>query len=140
MKKILLGACMLTIQFSIFAQQVETVGETSQKIRKTKGKPMTDASPKVAPFWTEDFGSGMPASWAVVDSSGICPWSYTVDGSWGYFNGNNGVSADAGIASTTSLNGFLICDIDSANNTTYGQPSGSNYQYLSSYFITSAIA
>ncbi|MFZ9029267.1 MAG: T9SS type A sorting domain-containing protein, partial [Crocinitomicaceae bacterium] len=42
-------------------------------------------------------------------------------------------------ASTTGANGFLICDVDSANHFTYGQPSGTTYQYLSSYFITDAI-
>ena len=31
-------------------------------------------------------------------------------------------------------NGFLISDTDSANGHTYGQPSGTTYQYIDSYF------
>ena len=141
MKKILLGACALFLQFGLFAQQTETLkdAENTSNGAVSHGLPMGDATPKVAPFWTEDFASGMPTTWAVSDSSGICPWTYSVDGSWGNFNGNGGTAPAAAINSTSSLNGFLICDPDSANNVTYGQPSGTTYQYLSSYFTTSAI-
>jgi hypothetical protein len=89
-------------------------------------------------IWSEDFGSGFPAGWATEDLSGICPWVWSNDGSYGYFNSNQG-GAGPSINSTTANNGFLICDNDSANNVNYGQPSGSNYQYLETYFITSAI-
>ncbi len=94
---------------------------------------------RAAPFWSEDFGGGFPAGWAIIDSSGLCPWSYTTDGSWGYYNGNSATAGSAGITSTTAANGYLICDNDSANHFTYGQPSGTTYQYLSSWFGTSAI-
>lgn len=90
-------------------------------------------------IWSEDFGNGFPAGWTIQDASGICPWVWSNDGSWGFFNTNNGASAGTAISSTTSANGFLICDPDSANNVTYGQPSGSNYQYLESYFTTNSI-
>jgi len=89
-------------------------------------------------IWSEDFGSGFPAGWATEDLSGICPWVWSNDGSYGYFNNNQG-GAGPSINSSTANNGFLICDNDSANNVNYGQPSGSNYQYLETYFITSAI-
>lgn len=94
---------------------------------------------RVAPFYTEDFGGGLPAGWAVIDSSGICPWKWSLDGSWGYFSQTGENSGDPAISSTTGGNGFLICDNDSANHVNYGQPSGANYQYLSSYIGTSAI-
>ena len=57
------------------------------------------------------------------------------------------MNASTPINSTTSSNGFLISDIDSANHwsgggatgTTSGSSSGSTYHYLESYFTTSAI-
>ena len=90
-------------------------------------------------IWSEDFGNGFPAGWTVQDMSGICPWVWSLDGSYGYYNGSQGASAGTAIASTTAANGFLIVDPDSANNVNYGQPSGTTYQYLDSYFTTSAI-
>ena len=90
-------------------------------------------------IWSEDFSNGFPSGWTIQDLSGICPWVWSDDGSWGYFNTNNGSSAGTAISSASSANGFLICDQDSANNVNYGQPSGSNYQYLESYFTTNSI-
>ncbi|HIA07123.1 MAG TPA: hypothetical protein EYN71_10590 [Flavobacteriales bacterium] len=29
-------------------------------------------------IWYEDFGGGFPSSWSIQDSTGICPWSYTL--------------------------------------------------------------
>lgn len=124
---------------ALFSQQTSVSQDTDIKVTDQKpASHLTDNS-KAAPFWTEDFGNGFPTGWASVDSSGICPWVYTVDGSYGNFNGNGGVAAGTPISSTTTSNGFLICDPDSANHVTYGQPSGTTYQYLSSYFITDAI-
>lgn len=94
---------------------------------------------RATPFWTEDFSNGFPSDWAIIDSSGICPWTYTMDGSWGFWSTSGENSADNPMASTTAGNGFLICDNDSANHVNYGQPSGTTYQYLASYFGTSAI-
>jgi len=90
-------------------------------------------------IWSEDFGNGFPAGWAVDDLSGISPWKWTTEGSHGYWNGTNGNGYGAAINSTTASNGFLINDPDSANHFTYGQPSGTTYQYLESYFATNAI-
>ena len=91
-------------------------------------------------IWYEDFGGGFPNSWSIQDSSGICPWTYTLDGSWGFWNDNDGTGpGDDTLQSVTKANGFLICDPDSANHAVYGQPSGTTYQYLDSYFTTSAI-
>ncbi len=94
---------------------------------------------RAVPFWTENFAGGFPASWVIIDSSVLCPWTYTFDGSWGFWNGTDATSANAPMNSTTAANGYLICDNDSANHFTYGQPSGTTYEYLSSYFGTSAI-
>lgn len=91
------------------------------------------------PFWEEDFSGGFPSDWAVIDSSGLCPWTYTFDGSWGFWNGTDATEANDPMNSTTAGNGYLICDNDSANHFTYGQPSGTTYEYLSSWFGTSSI-
>ncbi|MBL7899471.1 MAG: T9SS type A sorting domain-containing protein [Crocinitomicaceae bacterium] len=97
------------------------------------------SSERAAPFWEEDFGGGFPSDWVLIDSSGICPWTHSYDGSYGFFSGGGITTGDTPLASTTGSNGFMICDNDSANHFNYGQPSSTNYQYLSSYFGTSAI-
>ena len=91
------------------------------------------------PIWSEDFGNGFPQGWAVDDVSGINPWKWSENGSHGYWNGSNGDDYGDPINSTTSGNGFLISDPDSANHFNYGQPSGTTYEYLESYFATNAI-
>ncbi len=90
-------------------------------------------------IWSEDFSGGWPAGWTTQDTSGICPWKWSLDGSWGFFNGNSGTAGGTVIASTTAGDGFLIADNDSANNVTYGQPSSTQYQYLATYFTTTPI-
>ena len=95
-------------------------------------------------IWSEDFSNGFPSDWSRTTNNttggfATCNWQWSLDGSWGYWNGNQGSSANAAINSTTGSNGFLISDIDSANHYSYGQPSGSTYEYIDSYFTTSAI-
>lgn len=138
MKKTLLTLLVLAAHFS-FGQKMEAPQDAPQQKGQISAPPAQDAQQKSIPFWTEDFAGGFPAGWSVLDSSGICPWTYSTDGSWGFFNGTSGASPTNPITSTSANNGFMICDPDSANNATYGQPSGSNYQYLSSYFGTNAI-
>lgn len=91
------------------------------------------------PFWSEDFSGGFPAGWATDNPTGLCPWRYSLDGSYGWFNGSNGSMSGDTIASTTAANGFLIADNDSANHANFGQPSGTTYQYIDTYFATNAI-
>lgn len=138
MKKLLL-TLFVAAATSAMAQQNSVTDDAAFNNPHISAPPALDNMIKSTPFWTEDFGNGFPAGWTVIDSSNICPWVYSMDGSYGYYNGSNGVSAGTAIASTTANNGFLICDPDSANHATYGQPSGTTYQYLSSYFMTSAI-
>lgn len=121
-----------------FAQQVST--ETKAVENYHANRPANGVSgDRATPFWTEDFGNGIPSTWAVIDSSGICPWRYSYDGSWGFWSTDGETMADPPIASTTSGNGFIICDPDSANHFNYGQPSGTTYSYLASYIGTDAI-
>ncbi len=139
MKKLLLMGAVL-LSYGSMAQKTGVEQDCDAKFTaRPAAKPQADNSNtnRAVPFYTEDFGGGFPAGWTTQDSSVICPWVYSTDGSWGFFNGNSATAGAAGINSTTAANGFLICDIDSANQFTYGQPSGSNYQYLSTY-VTSA--
>lgn len=90
--------------------------------------------------WIEDFANGIPAGWILGGADATsCPWTHSLDGSKGFFNGGNYPNADVGMNSASAANGFLLCDPDSANNALYGQPSGSTYQYLESNITTSAI-
>ena len=96
------------------------------------------------PIWSEDFAGGFPALWSTSSTNmagafATCPWAWSTDGTWGYWNGNQGNSPSNAITSTTASNGFLICDTDSANHYANGQPSGSTYQYIESYVTTDAI-
>jgi hypothetical protein len=112
--------------------------DDSESLSNVK-QPLSQKISSGTVVWSEDFGNGFPSGWEVDDKSGICPWVYSTDGSWGYYNGNSGTSGTNEINSTTSSNGFLICDADSANNAAYGQPSGTTYKYLETSVITSAI-
>ena len=47
-----------------------------------------------ATIWSEDFANGFPVGWTIDDVSGICPWVWSNDGSWGYWNSNNATSAE----------------------------------------------
>ncbi len=113
----------------------------------TNNKPQQQENLKSGfTVWSEDFANGLPTGWTIQDVSGICPWVWSNDGSWGYFNGNNATTAGTTINSSSANNGFLICDADSSNhfnsiaNGGQGGPnSGTEYQYLESYFTTSAI-
>ena len=147
MKRILLLTTIL-LTGVIFAQDnFEDCNNTSKII---KNDFRSDKSAVV--IWEEDFGGGFPSGWSsysnntgagnsgsLPGNTAECPWKYTTVGSWGYWNTNQGQSAAPPINSTTSSNGFLISDIDSANHWNAGQPSGNTYYYLESYFTTSAI-
>jgi hypothetical protein len=129
-----------TVIFSsgLFAQQVANEPDGVQT-NQERGRAGVISSDRALPFWEEDFGGGFPSDWVLIDSSGICPWTHSYDGSYGFFSGGGTTTGDTPLASTTGGNGFLICDNDSANQVNFGQPSSTNYQYLSSYFGTSAI-
>lgn len=90
-------------------------------------------------LWEEDFGGGFPAGWAVDNVTGNNSWKWTTNGSHGYWNGTNATGYADPISSTTAANGFLISDVDSANHFSFGQPSGTTYQFQESYFATNAI-
>jgi len=139
MKKLLL--LFMTASLINSAQEVQSDAVNTYKNIKQSNE--NDKSATV--IWSEDFGNGFPSGWttSTANTSGgnaTCNWVWSNDGSWGNFSGGGSSSADAPINSTTANNGFLISDIDSANHFANGQPSGSNYDYIDSYFITEAIS
>ena len=139
MKKLLL--LFMTSSLINFAQEAQSDAVNTYKNIKQSNE--NDKSATV--IWSEDFGNGFPSGWttSTTNTSGgnaTCNWVWSNDGSWGNFSGGGSSSADTPINSTTANNGFLISDIDSANHFANGQPSGSNYDYIDSYFITEAIS
>lgn len=64
-------------------------------------------------LWSEDFGSGIPAGWAIESAGDFCNWSYTTQGPQGAFS--VGVPP---IASSSADNGFIILDPDLCNIST----------------------
>lgn len=146
MKKLLFVAALL-LAYESEAQRFKNDGAVA---------PMRDESPQLAPppgdriaanrteasttIWSEDFAGGIPAGWVQIDSSNINPWKWSTSGSRGFFNGTGVGQPSPGLLSTTRANGFLLNDPDSANHFTHGQPSGTTYQYLSSYIQTPRIS
>tara|TARA_B100001964_G_scaffold222239_1_gene266986 strand:- start:1545 stop:3401 length:1857 start_codon:yes stop_codon:yes gene_type:complete len=139
MRKTLLFFAII-FSVSLLAQQNSPDGVFTGKVKKEKINRVKSAPP----LWSEDFGNGFPSGWSTHSNNaagGIatCLWKHSFVGSWGYWNSNQGTAAASAMNSTTASNGFLISDPDSANHWNYGQPSGSTYQYIESYFTTSAI-
>ena len=131
----------MTLSLISFAQEFEAdVVNTHKNIEQNN-----ENDKLVTVIWAEDFGNGFPSNWATFSNNtsggnATCNWVWSDDGSWGNFSGGGSTSADVPINSTTANNGFLISDIDSANHFVNGQPSGSTYDYIDSYFITEAIS
>ena len=108
MRRILfLGAFLLS--YGTMAQNTAVEQDcVATEISRPAVKPAIDNnSNRATPFWTEDFAGGFPADWTINDSSGICPWVYSTDGSWGNFQyWMAQLQLAAGISSTTGANGF----------------------------------
>ena len=141
MKKSLL-LLFAVFSFSVFAQEESLDANNSSKIIKNDIR--SDKSAVV--IWSEDFGGGFPSGWnsytvntgagnsgASAGNTATAPWKHSMVGSWGYWNsvgtsGGNPTGPATAINSTTSANGFLISDIDSANhwNGNSGASSGSS--------------
>ena len=94
--------------------------EISTKTLKSN-KIYSSFASKAAPFWSEDFSSGIPSTWeeGYVGGTASAPWVYrggttnpnNTVGSQGAYAGTNGP-----IASTTAANGFMIFDSDYYDN------------------------
>ena len=145
--KILIFISALFFSNLAFSQQPEKVYIPADSHKALHNETISQVNSVSSPtvIWSEDFSGGFPTGWSTSSTNTVggiatCPWVWSNDGSWGYWNSNQGTSPAAGINSTSAANGFLISDPDSANNTAYGQPSGSTYQYINSQFTTSSIS
>ena len=145
MKKLyfLLSVCI--ISYNVYGQSINTNIEPEIDNFQISMPNLNNSNLSAqVPIWSEDFSGGFPSLWSTNSTNmagafATCPWAWTTDGTWGYWNGNQGNSPSNAISSTTASNGFLICDTDSANHYANGQPSGSTYQYIESYVTTNAI-
>lgn len=130
---------------SLFGQSTSTDADTPdvQQVHIETSTPVEDYRTRGNAIWSEDFANGFPSTWTRVDTASTggasAPWVHSFDGSWGQFSQGQTMSAAPAITSTTAANGFLIVDADSANHFSFGQPSGSTYEYISSYFQTDVI-
>ena len=127
---------------NIDMQQPEIQDYSNKILNQNTGLNSSFQAPVI--IWSEDFDLGFPLGWSThsVNTQGglaTCPWAWTTDGTWGYWNTNNATSPSNELTSTTASNGFLISDTDSANHYSYGQPSGTTYEYIESYFTTNSI-
>ena len=168
--KILIFISALFFSNLAFSQQPEKVNSAVDSHKALYNESISQVNRISSPtvIWSEDFSGGFPNGWSTTTfntgsgNNGLsnafniatCPWKYTTQGSWGYWNSepkdqnNDPANASTSINSTSAANGFLISDIDSANHwsgggstgVTSGQNSGSTYHYIDSYFTTSSIS
>ena len=113
MKKIYILICALAISFSAIAQlslESFTVAEGKKSHKTTLMN-----SEKSMPFWSENFATGIPATW----TNSTAPWVYRGPTTTPNQNtGSQGAYASNGvpIASATASNGFIIFDSDYYDN------------------------
>ena len=113
MKKIYISICALAISVSAIAQS-SLDAFTVAKGKKSNKSILMNAE-KSAPFWSEDFANGIPATWP----NSTAPWEYRgASTSPSNSTGSQGAYASAGnpIASATASNGFIIFDSDFYDN------------------------
>ena len=147
MKKFYLIIILITYSFISFSQSESMdnyLDFPETNIAADVAVNPNNNSSSLTPIWSEDFSGGFPALWSTTSTNmggafATCPWVWSTDGTWGYYNGNQGTSGSNAISSTSASDGFLICDTDSANHYANGQPSGSTYQYIESLVTTNAI-
>ena len=120
--KILIFISALFFSNLAFSQQPEKVYIPADSHKALHNETISQVNSVSSPtvIWSEDFSGGFPTGWSTSSTNTVggiatCPWVWSNDGSWGYWNSNQGTSPAAGINSTSAANGFLISDPDSAN-------------------------
>lgn len=114
MKKILLSI-LASILFLFSHSQVSNLKFTYEKEKTGYANQVSDNLRQSAPFWSEDFQSGIPTSW----TNSTAPWAYRGPGiPPGAGVGSQGAYASNStpIASPTANNGFIIFDSDYYDN------------------------
>ncbi len=114
MKKILLFIAAGFI-ISNLAAQDQRFNAASVKVKNPIASQSHSRNVHVAPaavIYSQDFGSGIPAGWAVTDSAGNGEiWTYSTGGPMG-----PSISPGDTIQSATAANGFMIIDDDFYGN------------------------
>ena len=106
MKKITTHAFVFLLLFSS-AMAGNHFGKKNGTARHGQGNSVL-----TVPFYTEDFASGLPASWQNVDNGSPANvlWRYTTTGAMNGFPFANALSS----VGTSAANGYMIFDSDSA--------------------------
>jgi len=132
MKKIYTLASFILVSAISFAQVSDASfpepTDISTKILKSK-KIYSSSAAKSAPFWSEDFSGGIPATWINGSTPTLpvisAPWVYrgpnttpnnTVGGQGAYSGINNSPPTNKPIESLTAANGFMLFDSDYYDN------------------------
>ena len=114
MKKNLLSI-LASICFLFSYSQVSDLNFTYEKEKIGYANQVSDNLRQSAPFWSEDFQSGIPTTW----TNSTAPWAYRGPGTPpGAGVGSQGAYASNStpIASPTANNGFIIFDSDYYDN------------------------
>ena len=114
MKKNLLSI-LASICFLFSYSQVSDLNFTYEKEKIGYANQVSDNLRQSAPFWSEDFQSGIPTTW----TNSTAPWAYRGPGTPpGSGVGSQGAYASNStpIASPTANNGFIIFDSDYYDN------------------------
>ena len=114
MKKNLLSI-LASICFLFSYSQVSDLNFTYEKEKIGYANQVSDNLRQSAPFWSEDFQSGIPTTW----TNSTAPWAYRGPGTPpGPGVGSQGAYASNStpIASPTANNGFIIFDSDYYDN------------------------
>ncbi|MEO8085860.1 MAG: choice-of-anchor J domain-containing protein [Bacteroidota bacterium] len=104
----------ITTHAFVFLLLVSTAMAGSQYGKKNNGTTRHGQGNSIltVPFFTEDFGSGFPASWQNIDNGSPANvlWRYTTTGAMNGFPFANALSS----VGTTAGNGYMVFDSDSA--------------------------
>jgi len=111
MKIIYLSVFGLLFSTSLFGQNNKTAQAHGQSIPAIWTSPVQS---KGATIFSEDFGSGIPATWTNTTASGPVSWKYTTVG-------HTGAYPTASLNSESSNNGWVIADSDADNFSGGGQ-------------------
>ena len=109
MKKIYLLFIISICSTFLFAQSVTSVNDNETVDLQNSMTNTNNFISTQTPIWSEDFSGGFPALWSTSSTNmagafATCPWAWTTDGTWGYWNGNQGNSPSNALTSTTASN------------------------------------
>ena len=105
MKALYTSVFALVLAGTSFGQQTKTKMPTGEGVAAMWH---TQSPSRGQTIYSEDFASGIPATWSNVTASGPVDWKYTT-------TGHSGDYPTAAIQSSTASNGWIIVDSDADN-------------------------